>query len=504
MEGKRERWDSRAAFILAAIGSAIGLGNVWRFPYIAFKNGGGAFLVPYFFALLTAGIPVLILEMAIGQQFQAAAPGALRKAKPWFEWVGWFAILVALVITFYYCVIMAWSVNYLVYSLTMKWASYPGGESAFFNEYVLRKTDGPANLGGVSIPLLISLAITWIAIFLCVRKGAESVGKVVWVSVTLPIVLLVIMFIRGVTLPGAMDGIRMYLTPDWSALLNPSVWAAAYGQIFFTLSVGFGVMSAYASFRPRRTDITNSSFMTGLSNSGVEFFAGFAVFSVVGFMAMQLNVPINGMEEAGYGISGPGLAFVTYPKAISMLPALPQLFGVLFFLMLFSLGIDSAFSLTEAASVAIADKFKFNRFRVNVVICIIGFLGGILFTTGAGLFWLDIIDHWMNQYGLVVVSFLECVFLGWFFNLKWLQNEIDKHGEVKTRGWWIIMVKYVTPIVLGFVIVTFLIQELKNPYEDYPMWALAVGGWGLTGLLIVLSVILSILKGKTPKAEVKS
>jgi NSS family neurotransmitter:Na+ symporter len=504
MEGKRERWDSRASFILAAIGSAIGLGNVWRFPYIAYKNGGGAFLVPYFFALLTAGIPVLILEMAIGQQFQAAAPGALRKAKPWFEWVGWYAILVALVITFYYCVVMAWSVNYLVYSLTLKWANFPGGESAFFHNYVLQITDGPGHLGKISLPLLASLAITWIGIYLCVRKGTETVGKVVWVSVTLPLVLLFIMFLRGVTLPGAFEGIKMYLTPDWSALLKPQVWAAAYGQIFFTLSVGFGVMSAYASFRPKKTDITNSCFITGLSNSGVEFFAGFAVFSVVGYMAMALNVPVNGMEAAGYKIAGPGLAFVTYAKAITMLPALQQLFGVLFFLMLFSLGIDSAFSLTEAASVAFADKFGFNRFRANVIICIIGFLGGILFVTGAGLYWLDIIDNWMNQYGLVVVSFLECVFLGWFFNIKWLSNEIDKHGEVKTKGWWIIMVKYVTPIVLGFVIVTFLISELQHPYGDYPTWALVAGGWGLIPFLIIASIVLSMLKGKRPAAEVKS
>jgi len=511
MEEKRERWNSRASFLLAAIGSAIGLGNVWRFPMIAFKNGGGAFLIPYFFALLTAGIPVLILEMAIGQQFQAAAPGALAKARKWMEFVGWYAILVALVITFYYCVIMAWSVNYLVYSFTLKWTTWPGGEAGFFNDYVLQATTGPQSLGGVSIPLLISLAITWIGIYLCVRKGAESVGKVVWVSVNLPILVLIIMFLRGVTLPGAMDGIRMYLTPDWSQLRNPSVWAAAYGQIFFTLSVGFGVMSAYASFRPKKTDIVNSSFITGLSNSGIEFFAGFAVFAVVGFMATQLQVQPNQLESAGYGIGGPGLAFITYAKAIAMLPALQQLFGILFFLMLFSLGIDSAFSLTEAASVALADKFRFDRHSVNVVICIAGFFGGILFTTGGGIHWLDIIDHWMNQYGLVVVALLECLFLGWFFNIRWLQQEIDKHAEVKLKGWWIPMVKYVTPIVLGYITITAFIQEVRTPYGGlteegvpvYPSWALWVGGWGLCIFLLVLSFGLSFLKQRKV-AEVKS
>ncbi|MCX6647592.1 MAG: sodium-dependent transporter [bacterium] len=502
MGAKRERWDSRAVFILAAIGSAIGLGNVWRFPYIAFKNGGGAFLIPYFFALLTAGIPVLILEMAIGQQFQAAAPGALRKAKKWFEFVGWYAILVALCIVFYYCVIMAWSLNYIVHSFTLAWA---GREADFFYNDVLHLTDGPAHLGGISWQLLISLAITWIGIFLCVRKGTESVGKVVWVSVNLPLLLLIIMFLRGVTLPGAMDGIRMYLTPDWSALLKPSVWGAAYGQIFFTLSVGFGVMSAYASFRPRKSDITNNSFITGLSNSGVEFFAGFAVFAVAGYMATIMQVPVTGVEEAGLKISGPGLAFITYASAIAKLPALQQLFGVLFFVMLFSLGIDSAFSLTEAASVALADKLKFNRLKVNIVLCIIGFFGGIIFTSGAGFYWLDIVDNWMNQWGLVIVSFLECVFLGWFFNIKWLQETIDKYGEIKTGKLWIVMIKYVTPIILGIIIVTTFIQEVQHPYGGgaYPMWTLWVGGWGLVIFLFALSIFLSNLKERVKSEVVK-
>jgi neurotransmitter:Na+ symporter, NSS family len=488
MEGQRERWNSRASFILAAVGSAIGLGNVWRFPFIAYKNGGGAFLIPYFFALLTAGIPVLILEMAIGQQFQSAAPGALKKAKSWFEFVGWFAILVAMVIVFYYCVVMAWSINYLVYSFTMAWK---GDEANFFNNTVLHITEGPGQLGGLSPWLLIALAITWIGIYFCVWKGVESVGKVVWVSVTLPLVLLAIMFLRGVTLPGALDGILLYLTPDWSALSKPSVWAAAYGQIFFTLSVGFGVMSAYASFRPKNTDIVNCAFITGLSNSGVEFFAGFAVFAVIGFMANQLGVSVSSIEDAGVKIAGPGLAFITYAKAIAMLPAAQQLFGVLFFVMLFSLGIDSAFSLTEAASTALADKLHLNRFKANLWLCVIGFLGGILFVSGAGMYWLDIVDHWMNQYGLVVVSFLECLFLGWFFNIKWLSEQMDKYAEIRTRGWWVFMVKYVTPIILGLIILSYLGEEMSKPYEGYPAWALWIGGWGLTLILLVLGIMLS-------------
>jgi neurotransmitter:Na+ symporter, NSS family len=493
MEGKRERWDSRAAFILAAVGSAIGLGNVWRFPYIAYKNGGGAFLIPYFFALLTAGIPILILEMAIGQQFQAAAPTALKKAKPWFEFVGWYAILVAMVIVFYYCVVMAWSLNYMVYSLSVRWA---GNEADFFTKDVLHMTDNPLTLGSIQWPLVASLAITWAAIYACVRKGTESVGKVVWVSVNLPLLLLLIMFLRGVTLPGAIDGIRHYLTPDFEKLKEPGVWMAAYGQIFFTLSVGFGVMSAYASFRPKKTDIVNSSFITGLSNSGVEFFSGFAVFAVLGYMAFKTGLPIDSFKA-----NGPGLAFITYPKAIAMLPTANVLFGILFFLMLFSLGIDSAFSLTEAASTAFADELGFNRHSATVILCVVGFIGGLLFTTGSGMLWLDIVDNWMNYYGLVMVCFMECVFLGWFFNIGWLQKKIDKYSEVKAGKWWIFMIKYVSPIAIAIIMYFTIVQEIQKPYEGYPRLALNLGGWGLTAFLFALSWVLAIMRGKRDKIK---
>ncbi|MCK4719889.1 sodium-dependent transporter, partial [bacterium] len=183
MGKKRERWDSRGAFILAAIGSAIGLGNVWRFPYMAYENGGGAFLIPYFVALLTAGIPILILEMALGQRFQGGAPTALRKANKAFEFVGWYAILIASIVTFYYCAIMAWSVNYLVHAFSMKWQ---GNEEDFFYQEILHLSEGPGQLGGISPALIIGLAVTWFLIYLCVRKGVQSVGKVVLVTVPLP------------------------------------------------------------------------------------------------------------------------------------------------------------------------------------------------------------------------------------------------------------------------------------------------------------------------------
>ncbi len=496
MGKKRERWDSRGAFILAAIGSAIGLGNVWRFPYMAYENGGGAFLIPYFVALLTAGIPILILEMALGQRFQGGAPTALRKANKAFEFVGWYAILIASIVTFYYCAIMAWSVNYLVHAFSMKWQ---GNEEDFFYQEILHLSEGPGQLGGISPALIIGLAVTWFLIYLCVRKGVQSVGKVVLVTVPLPFLLLAILFFRGVTLPGAIDGLSLYLTPDFSKLGDLNVWKAAYGQIFFSLSVGFGIMIAYASFRPKNADVVNNGFITGLANCGTSFFAGFAVFSVLGYMAQQQGVPVTEVVDSGLG-----LAFVTFPKAIALLPAGAVAIGIIFFLMLLTLGIDSAFSLVEAASTAFSDEIKIKRHTTTVILCVVGFLAGLLFITDGGLYWLDIVDHWVNDYGLILVAFLEVLFLGWFFNLKSLQVQIDEVSEIKAGMWWLIMIKYVATPVLAVILVWGVINDIRNPYGDYDLIWRIIGGWGLIAVLLIASFIISGIQSGKSKEEVSS
>ncbi len=498
MPEKRERWDSRPAFILAAIGSAIGLGNVWRFPYVAYENGGGAFLIPYFIALITAGIPILILEMAIGQKYQGGPPTALRKAKPCFEWVGWFAILCATIITFYYCAIMAWAVNYLVHAFALRWQ---GNEEAFFYEQILRLSEGPGDLGSISWELLLGLAVTWVLIYLCIRKGVQSVGKVVWFTVPLPFLLLIILFFRGITLDGAIDGLRMYLTPDFSKLADINVWKAAYGQIFFSLSVGFGVMIAYSSFRPKNADVVNNGFITGLANCGTSFFAGFAVFSILGYMAKVQQVEVTDVVDKSIG-----LAFVTFPKAIAMLPAAPHLIGIIFFVMLLTLGIDSAFSLVEAASTSFSDEFKIKRHTTTVLLCIIGFVAGLLFITQAGLYWLDIVDHWMNDYGLIWVAFLEALFLGWFYNIGDLSKEIDKYSEIKSKGWWIFTLRYIAVPILAIIIVWGFINDIRNPYGggDYDAKWLLIGGWGLWVFLLILANLLCKIKPRKLKEEVKS
>jgi len=474
---------------MAAIGSAVGLGNVWRFPFVTYQNGGGAFLIPYLVALITAGIPLMILEFGLGQMMQGAAPLSFSKIHKRWEWVGWWAMLVGFVITTYYTVVMAWCWNYLYYSLSLAWKS--GAKDFFFNDF-LGLTDGPAKLGGIRWPIVFGLFITWVSIVWIIHYGIKRVGRVVMVTVPLPVILLAILVFRGMTLPGAIEGIRFYLTPDFSRLLDPKAWLAAYSQIFFSLSLGFGILIAYASYLPEKSDINNNAFITSFANCGTSYFAGFAVFSVLGYLAQATGVSVKDVVAGG-----PGLAFITYPTAIGLLPFLPALFGVIFFIALLTLGIDSAFSIVEAVVAGLRDKWGMTQRKATIVFSSAAFIVGLFFTTGAGLYWLDIVDHFMNNFGLALVGLAECLIIGYGFGTERFRRYINSISEIKIGRWWDFLIKVVTPLILAVSTILVITEEIRRPYAGYPQWALILGGWVLAGLLILISrFVLMRVKGK--------
>ncbi len=461
-------WDNRMAFVLASIGSAIGLGNIWRFPYICYKYGGGAFLVAYIVALFVAGLPLLVLEFGLGQKIGGSAPTALAKVSKSFAWVGWMAILVGFFITTYYSVIMSWAANYLVHSLTLAWGSDP---KTFFFKKVLGLSDGIFDIGAPRLHLLLGLVVVWVWIVLSIWKGARTVSKVVYVTVTLPWLILLILVFGGLTLPGALTGIKYYLTPNWRALLDAELWQAAFTQVFFSLSVGFGVMIAYASFLPPKSDIVNSAFIIGLSDAATAFVGGFAVFSALGYYAQ-----LQGVSVADVMKSGPELAFVTYPAIINHLPLAP-LVGVLFFVMLLTLAIDSAFSLVEAVVAGVMETFGLGRTKTNVAVAALAFTIGIIYTTTAGLYWLDVVDYYMSFFGLFAVAFLEAVAVGWIFDTEELRRRINETSLVHIGRWWNVAVKVVVPLSALVILCITIISRIKSPYGGYPRTAELLGGW---------------------------
>ncbi len=479
----RQRWTSRIVFILAALGSAVGLGNLWRFPYLAGKYGGGAFLIPYLIALVLVGVPLLMLELAVGQKMQQGAIGSYRKLHPSFGGLGILALLSSLIIVSYYAVVMAWSLIYLLASFGVKWSG--NAESYFFQE-VLQISDSVNSLGGINWSVLISLFIIWVLVYFCVWQGTASVERVVRYSVPLPVILLGALLLRAVTLPGFLDGWAMYLKPDWHALLNPEVWTAAFSQIFYTLSLAFGIMIAYGSYKEQNDDLAKDTWIAALLNSGTSLFAGFVVFGILGYLAWKTGTPLTELAA-----SGPGLAFVVFPEALSLMP-LSGSFSLLFFLMLLSLGIDSAFSLVEALNAAILDRYRHLQIaQVSMVACLAALSLGIIYTTRAGLYFLDIVDHFVTSYNLLLVGIFQTILAGWLYGAEKLRRYINQVSDWQVGKWWNISIKYIIPLVLITLLVTQFSKDIKIPYEGYPTWALGIG-WAIVIVPLLLFLFLLV------------
>jgi NSS family neurotransmitter:Na+ symporter len=340
-------------------------------------------------------------------------------------------------------------------------------------------------------PLLGILAIAWIWVLLSIWKGAKTVSKVVWVTVVLPWVILLVFLIRGVTLPGADIGLRYFLTPNLEALKDPAVWHAAYSQVFFSLTVGFGVMIAYASFLPRKSDVINNAIIISLADAGTAFAGGIVVFSTLGYYAKQTGQAIENVIT-----SGPGLTFVTYPMVINTLPfgrLFIIIFGVLFFLMLLTLAIDSAFSLVEGAAAGLLDRFGWKRWKTLIGIAVVALIVGMIYITNSGLLWLDVVDHFMNNFGLFVVALLECIVVGWVWRAHHLRRYSNLRSEVKVGRWWEGMIQWIIPAVTIFILIFTVVDRIKGPYGgDY--LAEFLGGWLVIGIFAEIAFAISRMK----------
>ena len=479
---------------MAAVGSAVGLGNVWRFPYVCYDNGGGAFLIPFFVAIFTAGIPLLILEFSVGHWARSAPPKAFAKVGKKWEWAGWLTVLMPFVVATYYVVVMAWCFSYMVYSIDLRWGSSAGG---FFSNF-LGDTGSPIVIGGISLPILLGLIAVWVCIFLILYKGVKRIGKIVALTVPIPTILLIILTIRGVTLPGAMEGISYYLTPDFSRLGDVNVWLAAYAQVFFSFSLAQGIMITYASFLKKKSDLTNNAFIVALADAGTAILAGFAVFSVVGYLSVSQGIGIGDLPMAG-----PGLTFVTYPTAISLLPFAAAMFGIFFFIALLTFGIDSAFSMIEPISASANQKWRISKAKATALMCTLGFFVSLIFATGGGVHLLEILDHFVTNFGLVSIGLLECIMFGWLFRVYKLRRHANETSDIMLGRWWDILIKYIIPAILIILLIAAIIKNLlDNPYPSYPGWIVILAGVAPLLIITVLSFVLMKIKGNKEAEEI--
>ncbi|MDT0166949.1 sodium-dependent transporter [Actinotalea sp. AC32] len=496
MAHTREQWSGQLGFILAAVGSAVGLGNIWRFPGVAYENGGGAFLIPYLVALLTAGIPVLLLDYSIGHRFRGSAPTSFRRISRPAESLGWFQVGISIVIMLYYTVIIAWAASYTVFAATQAWGDDPAG--FLFGEYLRVPENELVSVEvvpGVLIPMLLIWGVTIVILALGVQKGLERANVV---FIPLLVVMFAAIVVRAVTLPGAADGLNAFFTPDFGALRDPGVWIAAYGQIFFSLSIAFGIMVTYASYLRRRANLTSTALVVGFGNSSFELLAGIGVFSALGFMASQQGVAVADLET----IQGVGLAFVAFPQLLSLMPGGP-VFGVLFFASLTLAGLTSLISIMQVVSAAFQEKLGWSTRTAAVVVGgSAAVISTVLFSTTTGVLVLDVADKYINEVGVVGSAVVTALVLGLVLRrLRELQTHLNDRPGVVVGGWWRYLIAIAVPLVLGYIFVSGIRTLLTERYGDMPAWFLTTFGWGSVAVALLVAVGMTLVPWRRPIDE---
>mmetsp|Transcript_20522 Transcript_20522/g.44660 ORF Transcript_20522/g.44660 Transcript_20522/m.44660 type:complete len:654 (-) Transcript_20522:252-2213(-) len=415
----RETWESRTTFVLAAVGAAVGFGNVWRFPALVYKFGGGAFFLPYVLALVIIGIPLLIHEIAMGQHLQKSEIGVQHHLNKHTKGVGVGSILAGMMVATYYVPLISWCIRAFLESfgsMREDWEDVSGSDATTYfyhnviGQYTLDEDQKPTR---IVIANVFYLALTWGIVGCCLSFGLKWTGRVAYVTMGMPILMLFILLIRALTLPGSSKGIHQYFSEwDMSVLVNqPDVWSEAVSQIFFSIGVAFGVMTAFGSHCDKNAPAVENSCIIAVANSTFSILSGGCLFGFMGYMTEQEN---NFRVYAG-----PSLLFGVYPAALSTIPG-----GIhwvrFFFLNMILLGLDSAFALVEAVASLVSDSqygHTVSKPMVVAGVCGIGFFGGLLYTTDAGLLFLDTMDFYVN-FAVLFLGFCKALSAGWFYGMK--------------------------------------------------------------------------------------
>ncbi|XP_003918506.2 sodium- and chloride-dependent creatine transporter 1 [Papio anubis] len=538
----RETWTRQMDFIMSCVGFAVGLGNVWRFPYLCYKNGGGVFLIPYVLIALVGGIPIFFLEISLGQ-FMKAGSINVWNICPLFKGLGYASMVIVFYCNTYYIMVLAWGFYYLVksFTTTLPWATcghtwntpdcveiFRHEDCAnaslanltcdqladrrspvieFWENKVLRLSGGLEVPGALNWEVTLCLLACWVLVYFCVWKGVKSTGKIVYFTATFPYVVLVVLLVRGVLLPGALDGIIYYLKPDWSKLGSPQVWIDAGTQIFFSYAIGLGALTALGSYNRFNNNCYKDAIILALINSGTSFFAGFVVFSILGFMAAEQGVHISKVAE-----SGPGLAFIAYPRAVTLMPVAP-LWAALFFFMLLLLGLDSQFVGVEGFITGLLDLlpasyyFRFQREISVALCCALCFVIDLSMVTDGGMYVFQLFDYYSaSGTTLLWQAFWECVVVAWVYGADRFMDDIACMIGYRPCPWMKWCWSFFTPLVcMGIFIFNVVYYEplVYNNTYVYPWWGEAMGwAFALSSMLCVpLHLLGCLLRAKGTMAE---
>ncbi|KAI5622373.1 solute carrier family 6 (neurotransmitter transporter, L-proline), member 7 isoform X1 [Silurus asotus] len=501
----RGQWGGKYEFLLSCIGYCVGLGNVWRFPYLCYRNGGGVFLIPYFIMLFFTGMPLFLMELSLGQ-YGAAGPITVWKCCPLLKGIGIGMLCVSTLVCLYYNVIIAWTFYYLGSSFQspLPWSCNAIANAAlcgnntnvthslsasevFWNERVLGvvNSQGLDDPGPVRWQLALCLLAAWVIIFLCMLKGIHSSGKVVYVTATFPYFVLIVLIIRGATLEGSLLGVAFYLTPVWERLANAQVWNDAASQIFYSLGIGVGGLLSMASYNKFDNNVIRDTLIITIGNCATSFFAGFAIFSILGHMAWKKGVPVEKVAD-----SGPGLAFVAYPEALALLPG-SVFWSILFFLMLFMLGVDTLFGNMEGITTAVLDEFPQLRSNMKqktiflALLCFSFYLLGLLLVTDGGIYWFTLIDSFSTSFGLIIITLFMCLGISFFYGVnQFCQDIVDmicpcppwcSKMLLYFKACWVFCTPFLLLFILTYIFIEMYRSSLHYGLYQYPMWGKGLG-----------------------------
>ncbi|KAK0063123.1 sodium- and chloride-dependent glycine transporter 2 [Biomphalaria pfeifferi] len=543
---ERGNWTGKFDFILSLLGYAVGLGNVWRFPYLCYRNGGGAFLFPYLLMMVMIGLPLFYLEAALGQ-FTSCGATTCWQFAPLFKGLGIAMVISSTLTAIYYNMILGWALHYMFSSFTSSlpflscdnsWNTKDcklklpvmqcsgssqsndglcldenGKEKGIWNktlfteatgrkivspsqEYweknMLAFSDGIQNFGTPKWDLVLCLLLAWVICFFCLIKGIKSTGKVVYFTALFPYVVLFILLIRGATLENASEGIYFFITPNFSRLGDANVWKDAANQIFFSMGIAGGGLITLSSYNRFHNNIQRDAILVAVGDSLTCLLGGFVIFSYLGYMAGQLDVGVQDVAA-----DGAGLAFVVYPEAISNLPP-PTLWALLFFVMLLTLGLDSQFAMLETIMTGLIDQFPRLRPKkvfVILIICIVLFIMGLPLTSPGGMYMLQLMDNYVGGLTLIIIAFFEVISITYIYGVRRFCLDLHTMTGSTIFIYWKIVWCVVTPLTIAFIFIFMFIDYKSSTYGDYvyPGWADAMG-WFMTLTSVLAIPIVMIYK----------
>ncbi|XP_008285831.1 sodium-dependent neutral amino acid transporter B(0)AT1-like [Stegastes partitus] len=532
----RPKWDNKAQYLLTCVGFCVGLGNVWRFPYLCQSHGGGAFMIPFLILLVLEGIPLLHLEFAIGQRLRKGSMGVWRSINPYLTGVGIASMLVSLLVGVYYNTIMAWIMWYLFNSFQdpLPWSQCPlnanntgyveecarsSTTDYFWYRETLNTSLAIDEAGGLQWWMVLALTAAWTVLYVCCIRGIETSGKAVYITSTLPYLVLTIFLIRGLTLKGSTEGIKFLFTPDVDELMNPATWLDAGAQVFYSFSLAFGGLISFSSYNSIHNNCEQDAVLISIINGCTSVYSATVIYSIIGFRATQnyddcmadnimkmlnaFNYPENSITDSNYnealihlnqtnpgiiqgldlqecniqtflsqGVEGTGLAFIVFTEAIIKMPVSP-LWAVLFFIMLFCLGLSTMFGNIEGV-VAPLQEFgilprSWSKEIVCGLTCLVSFALGLIFALRSGNYWLALFDSFAGSIPLLVIGFCEMFAVIYIYGVDRFNKDIEFMIGHKPNIFWQVTWRVVSPLIMVVILIFYFVTQVTKSLT-YQVW----------------------------------